>query len=97
MSEPTTFTGRDGVQREVMTEGEVWRVRGLLCGDPFEISFDAWNSYDPESKARTLYENQTFLTNATVESGYTLRSVPVEVERQKRPVETTSPEEGGAA
>ena len=49
-----------------MTEGQVWRVKGLLGGDPFEVQFTSWDSYDPEEKAREFYNGQTFLTNTSL-------------------------------
>ena len=49
-----------------MTEGYVWRVKGLLSGDPFEVQFTSWDSFDPEEKAREFYAGQTFLTNTSI-------------------------------
>jgi len=49
-----------------MTEGYVWRVKGLLSGDPFEVQFTSWDSFDPEEKAREFYNGQTFLINTSI-------------------------------
>jgi len=49
-----------------MTEGEVWRVKGLLDYDPFEVQFTSWDSMDPERKAREFYNGQTFLINTSL-------------------------------
>lgn len=52
--------------QEIMTEGYVWRVKGLFGGDPFEVQFTSWDSFDPEEKARDFYNGQTFLTNTSM-------------------------------
>jgi len=54
------------LENDIMTEGEVWRVTGLLCGDPFEVKFTSWDSYDPEAKARAFYDGQTCLINTSL-------------------------------
>jgi hypothetical protein len=59
---------------EVMTEGEVWKVKGLLDGDEFEMAFTSWDSMDPERKARTFYEQQTFLINTSLTRQHVVRS-----------------------
>lgn len=61
-------------ENDIMTEGEVWKVKGILHYDEFEVSFNSWDSRDPEQKARTFYEQQTFLINTTLTCQRVIRS-----------------------
>jgi len=82
--------------KNIMTEGEVWKVRGLLHYDEFEVSFSSWDSMDPEQKARTFYAEQTFLVNTTLTRQYVVRSWDEVIESKDGP-ETRSGGETGFA
>ena len=77
----------------VMTEGEIWKVKGLLGGDPFEVEFSSWDSLDPERKAREFYDGQTFLINTSLTCQHITRTWDAVIESKDGP-ETR---EGGAA
>ena len=70
---------------DVMTEGEVWKVKGLLHFDEFEVSFSDWDSMNPEQKARTFYEEQTFLVNTSLTRERVIRLWPEVVESKDGP------------
>lgn len=72
-------------EADVMTEGEIWKVKGLLHYDEFEVSFSSWDSMDPEQKARTFYEQQTFLINTTLTRQRVIRTWDEVVESKDGP------------
>lgn len=85
-------------QSEIMTEGEIWTVKGLLLGHEFEASYSSWDSYDPEELAREVYGKQGFLINTTLTRQRVIRSWDEVVESKDGPEtreqgETSCPEE----
>jgi hypothetical protein len=83
-------------QNDIMTEGEIWKVKGLLHYDEFEVSFTSWDSMDPEQKARTFYEEQTFLINTSLTRQRIVRSWDEVIESKDGPEtrESGAPELG---
>lgn len=85
-------------QNDIMTEGEVWKVKGLLHGDEFEVSFSSWDSLDPEEKASTFYAEQTFLINTSLTRQRVVRSWDEVIESKDGPdTRGTGETEDGAA
>ena len=85
-------------QNDIMTEGEVWKVKGLIHLDEFEVSFSSWDSMDPEQKARTFYEGQTFLINTSLTRQRVIRSWDEVIDSKEGPEtrESGAAEEGRA-
>jgi hypothetical protein len=80
---------------DVMTEGEIWKVKGLLHFDEFEVAFSDWDSINPEQKARTFYEEQTFLVNTSLTRERVIRLLPEVVESKDGPESRESEQDDG--